>query len=386
MPRVIAERTFFSTPELLSLGAPPHGFWALKPLFQAVGKSMIYGAPNDYKTWTMLELAIDYASGGDFLGVYPFETHGSALFMSVEGDQYQSAARLTMLMRGSAGINPNQVELTFGHDAMYLNENSGITAFDEILGDLKPRLVIIDPFRHFIPGCDENSSTEISRVTANLDILLKRHQFSLGIIHHADKKNLSARGSSALVGWLDSIVHFIAKRKQMLKGMDEPCDVIVMHHEKSRNGPYLDDILMVPVIRDTTNTGFYSVLEGPSTSDTPQAVDGAQKILHWWKIAGQYEFPEGFAIDTARAGAQVCAEKARAGLLFLQKRGLAELAKILRPKGVDGSLAQRDGWRITRSTTDYFRIMLATMKHYMEVGDPDYDMPLGMPLEDGDAT
>jgi len=364
--------TYHSTPEIISLGDPPEGRWILKPLIPAVGKTIVFGAPNDYKTFTMLDLCLAYGSNGSLFQELPLQKHGRGLFITVEGDAYDTRDRLSMLLRGQANLDPGKIDLFFGHEPIYLNTPRGIQILGEVIGDIKPGLVVLDPLRHFIPGCDENDATRVSAVCEGLNTLLRTHRFSLVVIHHAGKRG-DMRGSSAWDGWADSEIQFIAARNQILEGMGGPCDVITMRQRKVRNAGYSDDFLLVPLIDDKTMTAFYSIMEGPIQGDTPVAIDGAQRILHWWNIEGSIgDCAGGFAVDSARRGANISPEKAKAGLLFLERRGRAKQIKILRRRGADG-FGSFPGWVIEASTTDHIRAMLSVMKRHMAADEPQVD-------------
>lgn len=366
MPRIIAGLEVYSVMEAIAAEEPPEGRWIAKPLFPTVGKTVVYGAPNDYKTFTMFDFALAYASKGEYFGSLPVDKSGRALFITDEGDIYDTGSRLRMLMRGHKDKDPSKVDFFCIHDSIYLNTQEGLGRFDQLLGDLKPGFVVLDPLRHFIPGVDENDATQMGKFCTCMNAMLRRHRFSLTLIHHANKKG-GMRGSSALDGWADSELQFICTRNVQLEDMNEPRDVITVRQKKARNAKYAIDMLLVPVFDEKTETVYYSMMTGPVEGTDPKVIEAAQKVLSWHK-ACQCPLKHGFTTNDAAKESGVRHDKAKDGLAFLADRGLA-IAKQVPCSTGNGRFRMVDGWQITPSTTDDTRAMLALSKRLAEISE-----------------
>ena len=97
---------------------------------------------------------------------------------------------------------------------MRLDSIAGRTYLAEMIHEVKPQVVILDPFIEF-HDADENSTREMSHMLHNLDWLRERLHFATVIVHHTAKLNdfnsLRSgpdllRGSSVLQGKADSFL------------------------------------------------------------------------------------------------------------------------------------------------------------------------------------
>jgi hypothetical protein len=369
MPRKIADLEVYSTIEAVQAEEPPEGRWIAKPIIPTVGKFLVYGDPNDYKTFTMFDFLLAYASNGTYFGGLPVEKAGTALFITAEGDIYDTGARLRMLMRGHKDKDPNNVDLYMIHDSIHLNTPRGLQQFNDLLVELEPGLVLFDPLRHFIPGVDENDATQMGLFCENMNGFIRSYRFSLGFIHHASKKG-KPRGSSVLEGWVDSMLQFVCERGIELHDTEQLFDVITVRQKKARNAKYSPDTLLVPVFDNSdepTETVYYAMLEGMREGDSPATVEAAQRVLAWHKRRGLAEMDMPFSVNQAvqsiKGGRP---NKIKAALTFLHERGLAEKADALVSTG-QGRTRSTPGWRLLTSTIDNIQAMLSLMKKYSEV-------------------
>jgi len=77
--------------------------------------------------------------------------------------------------------------------------------------ELRPQVLVIDPWQSFIAGADENSFKEVSGATRFMDNLIA--DFGLTIllaIHYGKNVKRGPRGHSVLAGWRDT--RFTLKR------------------------------------------------------------------------------------------------------------------------------------------------------------------------------
>jgi hypothetical protein len=73
------------------------------------------------------------------------------------------------------------------------------SALDSTIAELRPRLLILDPFVR-LHRIDENSSGEVAPLLAHLRELQRRYALSVLVVHHAKKSAGSMRAGQALRG------------------------------------------------------------------------------------------------------------------------------------------------------------------------------------------
>lgn len=87
-----------------------------------------------------------------------------------------------------------------------------------IVGQLNPDVLVIDPWQSFIAGIDENNFKEVSGATGFLDKLMEDFGLTVFVAAHQGKNpKKGARGHSSLAGWRDTR---FALKKQGTSGLN----------------------------------------------------------------------------------------------------------------------------------------------------------------------
>lgn len=178
-------------------GAP----YLVKGLLQQRSHAVLYGAPGQGKTFVALDLAYHVAAGRPWHGHRVAE--GCALYLAFEG-MGGIARRAAALMRhyGDADVP------LFVQAADYnLREQAGRKALAEMVAGLPatPKLIVIDTLARAMKGGDENSAQDMGALNDAIGALIEASGACVLVIHHSGKnKAAGARGSSALLGAIDT--------------------------------------------------------------------------------------------------------------------------------------------------------------------------------------
>jgi hypothetical protein len=133
-------------------------------------------------------------------------------------------------------------------------------------------LVIFDTFARMSAGVDENSATEVGLVVKRLDKLRQLTNAGVLVVHHTAKHNpSSARGSSALMGALDSEL-LITEGLWALGAEEIPSGkAIQLWTTKQKNAEQLDE--PIPLLMRSCSTHSAPYITGPSGTTDPLAGD-----------------------------------------------------------------------------------------------------------------
>ena len=195
----------------------------LKGLLQLASYAEVYGAPGEGKTFVALDAAYHVAAGRDWMG---HKAHaGPVLYLAYEGTG-------GMVKRAKALIQKygtEEVPLYIVGAAMNLRDKIGRQALGEVIALLpaKPVLIVIDTFARALMGGDENSAQDVGAFNTAIAGLISSTGACVMIIHHSGKdKSKGARGSSALLGALDTEIEVdaghVSVRKQRDMEVAEP--------------------------------------------------------------------------------------------------------------------------------------------------------------------
>jgi hypothetical protein len=112
------------------------------------------------------------------------------------------------IIQASEGLPGSLSNFLSGREpGLHLCAEAGKQRFREIVGDIKPEVVVLDSWQNFIAGMDENSFKDISLATGFIDRLIEEFQITFSIsIHEGKDPSRGARGHSLIACWRDTLL------------------------------------------------------------------------------------------------------------------------------------------------------------------------------------
>ena len=201
--------------------------WILDQIFSVGTVCLFVGNPGSKKTYSLLDLSICIAIGKPWLG---YKTkQGAVLIIDEESGKRRLDKRLGDIMRAhSANENTELFYVTLAR--FDLRSIDDATTVESLIKETKAHFVVIDAFVDVMPGGDENAVKEIQPVMMNLRSIADKTQSAIVVIHHTNKQG-NYRGSSALLGAVDTLIKVDSK-----PGSDH----IEFKMEKNRDGEPLE--------------------------------------------------------------------------------------------------------------------------------------------------
>lgn len=182
--------------------------WLIDQVWAAQGVGLIGGQPKTGKTWLALDLAVSVASGTPALGTFPVPLAGPVLIYPAEDRPGAVRGRIEGLCQSRGLVLAGLPIHIVTAESLRLDEQRDRVALEQLLGRIRPALVVLDPLVR-LHGGDENSASHISEVLGYLRVLQRRHSVAIIVTHHVSKRahahpGQALRGSSDLHAWGDS--------------------------------------------------------------------------------------------------------------------------------------------------------------------------------------
>lgn len=175
--------------------------YVVKGLLLRGSYAVAYGAPGEGKTFIALDLAYHVAAALPWMGK---KVHaGTVLYLAYEGTGgMKKRAKALRQKYGTKDVPFYIASATFN-----LREQPGRRALGELMSAMpaKPVLIVIDTFARALMGGDENSAQDVGAFNTAIAALIENTGACVLTIHHSGKdKSRGARGSSALLGAIDT--------------------------------------------------------------------------------------------------------------------------------------------------------------------------------------
>lgn len=179
--------------------------WLVKDVLPASSFAALYGRPGSYKSFVALYLASMIASGRDAFG--NATTQGACVYVAGEGGAGLKRRRDALLRQHDL---PSDLPVHFVK--AQLNLSTSLEDMEALFAAIRaasvaPNLIIFDTFARIFIG-DENSAKDVGACIAILGAIQAEFNCCVCIVHHSAKSNDQAmRGSSALLGAVDTELH-----------------------------------------------------------------------------------------------------------------------------------------------------------------------------------
>jgi hypothetical protein len=178
---------------------------------------LLYGPPGGGKTFTLLDLAYHIAAGKEWMG---HKVHGGpVLYLPFEGGG--GLIKRAQALRQKYG--DADVPFFIAPASFNLREQTGRKELGAVIADLpeKPVLIVIDTLARALMGGDENSAQDVGAFNSAVAALIESTGACVLIVHHSGKnQNAGARGSSALLGAIDTELQISDNRVTASKQRD----------------------------------------------------------------------------------------------------------------------------------------------------------------------
>ncbi len=190
-------------------GRAPESRWLVTGLWSCEAVGIVGGEPKCCKSFLALDLAVAVASGTPALRRFPVASPGRVLLHAAEDALHIVRARLEGICAAAdCRLQDLNIQVITA-PSVRLDLPADRDALERTVADLKPKLLILDPFVR-LHRIDENSSGEVAPLLAYLRELQRRHALAVLLVHHAKKTSghiragQALRGSSEFHAWGDS--------------------------------------------------------------------------------------------------------------------------------------------------------------------------------------
>jgi len=201
-PPVQLEYPLYTVRELLALPSPE---WQIEGFIQEECLYLLFGESSHGKSFVALDVLLNVSHGGQWCGK-EIKKPGPAIYINADGGRGfrdRVEAWFTYHQVGEVDAYPL---FTLNTD-IQLHENIAVDelrrSIDYLISD-NPAILIVDTYSRCNAGRDENNQGESSQIIRNLDRLRKEYNCSCGVIHHTGADGLKVRGSTVLLGAVDS--------------------------------------------------------------------------------------------------------------------------------------------------------------------------------------
>lgn len=200
---------------------PEERRWLIEGLWAEEAVGIVGGEPKCCKSFLALDMAVAVATGRACLRQFVVPRPGRVLLFAAEDGLHIVRQRLEGIC-SAAGVALEDVDVqVITAPSVRLDVDQDRKALTETVEELRPRLLILDPFVR-LHRVDENVSGEVAPLLAYLRELQRRHSVAVVLVHHArkgagnERAGQALRGSSEFHAWGDSNLYLRRKGEQLL--------------------------------------------------------------------------------------------------------------------------------------------------------------------------
>jgi hypothetical protein len=173
--------------------------WLVADLWSHDAVGIVGGEPKCCKSFLALDLAVAVAAGVPCLRRFVVPDPGRVLLYAAE-DAPAIVRRRLEGIAAAAGVALCDLDIqVITAPTLRLDLEADRRSLAQTVAQLKPRLLILDPFVR-LHHIDENASGEVAPLLAYLRELQRRYALAVVVVHHAKKGAAHARGGQALRG------------------------------------------------------------------------------------------------------------------------------------------------------------------------------------------
>lgn len=220
--------------------------WLVRNLWIS-GVGLVGGPPKQLKTYVATELAYAVATGHKALGAFEVERQGPVLAFFAEDDLPDIRTRFEQVAQARGGTLEKIPVHLIDTPVLYLDQAEHLQALRTAVDELKPRLLVLDPFIRLVKTSDENSAAEVSAVLGTLREIQRTFDVAILLVHHMRKARAShisqqLRGSGDFSAWSDSAIYITRQGDERLLTVEHRCAAApppILIRLKSTPAPHL---------------------------------------------------------------------------------------------------------------------------------------------------
>lgn len=199
MPLVYGERPFHDVEDTLDIDR-----WLIAGIWPK-GLTLLEADRKVGKTWLASDVVLAVTEGMKLAGVFPSLVYGKGVYYSREDPPpgLKGRIRKVALARGLTKFEHLHIA-TMCH-SLRLDSKEGQAGIVKAIEKLRPQILCFDTVRKFYSG-DENSSTDVAKVTTFLTKLVHIYDMSIILNHHLTKSTGRGRGSGEWEAAADAII------------------------------------------------------------------------------------------------------------------------------------------------------------------------------------
>lgn len=204
--------------------------WMIEGIVPSKSAGILAGSPGLGKSWALMDLSIEVARGGKWLGQFQASTE-TVLYVDEENSPNLIVSRFTKLINGKEmAAAPGNFHVLAGMGISLSNEKKLKTLREE-LDRIKPGLVIMDSLVRVHQG-EENSATEMAAVFGVVKGLIREFGCTILFADHLRKAGAFVSSQDAMLRGSSEKLAFV----DVLLSMRRAQDAIILEHAKSRSG------------------------------------------------------------------------------------------------------------------------------------------------------
>lgn len=224
--------------------------WIVQGVFPKKSFGVIYGEPAKGKTFVALDMALHIAHGMDWHDRAVVQ--GSVLYIAGEGvGGLPKRLKAWTYQNAPDGEKPPFYAIAANVNMREPEDVEHIISAIQAIGS-KFSVIFIDTVARAILGGDENSSTDMGLFVASCDKIKDATGAAVIGIHHSGKDaDRGMRGSSALLGAVDSVIQVTQETE----------GTIILKNEKQKDGEPFKDMAFKTVVISTGITETSLIIE-----------------------------------------------------------------------------------------------------------------------------
>jgi hypothetical protein len=159
--------------------------WLVDGIIAEMAIGFVPGLPKSFKTWLVMDLAIECARGGQWLGRFPCK-QTQVLYIDQERPKGETQRRFAALAAGKDITAMGDALRIQTGGSVRLNFDASYELFRRQLRELRPGLVIVDSWATF-HTCDENNKQSIQPVLERVKELREEFKCAIVFVDHENK-------------------------------------------------------------------------------------------------------------------------------------------------------------------------------------------------------